>query len=248
MSKSHRDKISIELVKHDGIGYIEYIKHIAKQSNCRGYLEIGTNSGASLAAVDCDSIAVDPDFQITLDVIGKKQKCLMYQMTSDEFFDRHDPRILLGHEIDVVFLDGMHLYEFLLRDIMNSERFCSKDSVIILHDCIPPTFEMTNRAMIDAVLNEKYKNYWTGDVWKVIPAIQKYRPDLKLVFVDCPPSGLVMITNCDSNSTTLRENFSTIVEEYSESDGDYDLLKAYLASITIISSAAAIATARDKGG
>ncbi len=36
-----------------------------------------------------------------------------------------------------------------------------------------------------------WRIYWTGDVWKLIPILQRYRPDLQLTLFDAPPSGLV---------------------------------------------------------
>ena len=60
-------------------------------------------------------------------------------MTSDEFFAKFDPRDALGSKIDLAFLDGQHLFEYVLRDFMNTEAVCEENSFILLHDCSPST-------------------------------------------------------------------------------------------------------------
>jgi len=224
------------LINLPGVAYINYLSELIASKNASTYLEVGTNFGDSLAPVCCPSIAIDPDFKLNVDVVGNKELCFMYQMTSDDFFAKHSPSTILNSLIDVAFLDGMHLYEFALRDFINIEKYCHKDSYIILHDCIPPNFEMTNREGKPAMLNPAYENYWTGDVWKTMSVISENRPDLKIAYIDCPPSGLVVITNCNSSSTLLADNYDTLVSEHSPSEKDLNNLNNYLNSISLIPS------------
>jgi hypothetical protein len=100
---------------HSGSDFHTVLAGVHKLLNPRSYLEIGTCTGASLSQVSCASIAIDPIFQLDRDVIGNKPQCLLYRMGSDEFFRDQDPSTLLGCEVDLVFLDGMHFCEFLLR-------------------------------------------------------------------------------------------------------------------------------------
>ena len=58
-------------------------------------------------------------------------------MTSDEFFAEHDLRELLGGPVELAFIDGLHLFEQVLRDFVNLERCSTAHTVIILHDCLP---------------------------------------------------------------------------------------------------------------
>jgi hypothetical protein len=55
---------------------------------------------------------------------------------------------------------------------------------------------------------------WTGDVWKLIPILRKYRPDLKLTVLDCRPTGLVCVTNLAPGNTELTRNYDAIVAEF----------------------------------
>ena len=45
-------------------------------------------------------------------------------MTSDDFFASHDlAQVLGGRPVDLAYIDGMHQFEFALRDFMNLERY-----------------------------------------------------------------------------------------------------------------------------
>src|SRR5271166_2354340 len=129
----------------DGPHYLDYIRSLHCSLGPRAYLEIGTQAGDSLTLASCASIAVDPKFAVKSDVLGKKPMCLMYQSTSDDFFSTYDPIKLLGRPLDLVFLDGLHLYEILLRDFIHTERFCRADSLVMIHDCIPTDVYIADR-------------------------------------------------------------------------------------------------------
>ena len=228
--------ISEALIPLPGRDYLSYLAEFVKSANATNYFEIGTNFGDSLAPIECQSIAIDPEFKLNRDVMGNKPSCLLYQTTSDDFFDNFSPSAILNSKIDIAFLDGMHLFEYLLRDFINTEKYCSKNSIIVLHDCLPPTYEMTNRDFIAAKLNKDYLNYWTGDVWKLSSILKEYRQDLKIIYNDCPPSGLVFITDLDPESSILSENYEEIVQDYSEKEADLDLLKEHLNSVDVVKS------------
>ena len=125
----------------------------------------------------------------------------------------------------------MHLYEYLLRDVMNTEADSDPNGVILLHDCVPFGFGMTTRDLQN--LPRRFgsggpgrlvpKDWqprapWTGDVWKLIPILQKWRPDLKLTVLDCAPTGLVCLSNLAPDNRVLRENYDAICAEFDEVD------------------------------
>src|SRR5205814_560630 len=57
-------------------------------------------------------------------------------------------------------------------------------------------------------------NGWAGDVWKLLPILQEFRPDLNLNVVAVRPTGLGIVTNLDPSSTTLHDHYDEIVSKY----------------------------------
>jgi hypothetical protein len=203
-----------------GEHYLNVLANLHKFVKPKRYLEIGTRHGDSLGLSQCDSIAIDPGFELRGDFLGQKEKCLLFKMTSDDFFRQNDPKFLLDGPIDLAFLDGLHLFEVLLRDFFHLEAASSRNSAIVMHDCIPTDAYMCARSEGDFETRNKgrHPEWWTGDVWKIVPILQKYRPDLRIYNFDSSPTGLVVVTNLEPSSTVLSENYFKIVEEFTETN------------------------------
>lgn len=178
----------------------------------RSYFEIGTRGGASLILSRCASVAVDPQFGIKdATCILNKPSCALFQQTSDEFFATHNLADMFGAPVDLAFLDGMHKAEFLLRDFMNTEKSCHRNSVVILHDCIPTEIPMTGREGISGTSEAPHRRgWWTGDVWRTLWALKRFRPDLSITALDAKPTGLILVTNLDPQSTRLDDSYAAI--------------------------------------
>ena len=120
----------------------------------------------------------------------------------------------LGHRrVDLAFIDGMHQFEFAMRDFAHLERHCSSESVILIHDCYPVDAESAGR--------EPRSSRWSGDVWRLIVLLKKYRPDLKIQTIATAPTGLAVIQNLDPASTFLLDNQTRLYEEFVALDYDY---------------------------
>ncbi len=198
-----------------GPAYRDFVKGVVEAKSARNYLEIGVHNGSSLALIDRPAIGVDPAFVFDRNPVGRKRVLHLFQMGSDEFFRDHDPRGIFGCPVDVAFLDGMHRFEYLLRDFINTERVCDPNGVILLDDCLPISVEMTER--VHAPQNRKDKaiaGWWTGDVWKVVSILREYRPDLRLTPVAVVPTGSIVISNLNPDSTTLSDKYFEIVDKY----------------------------------
>ncbi|MFV0291765.1 MAG: hypothetical protein ACK5II_00450 [Paracoccus sp. (in: a-proteobacteria)] len=154
------------------------------------------------------TVAVDPFFRVTKNAIGVKPELHLFQCGSDEFFardylKRNDMTISFG------FLDGMHLFEYLLRDFINAERNCRDTSVLALHDCCP-----YGPGMLTRDLDNLPRGAWTGDVWKLIPILKEARPDLTVTVLDCKPTGLVLVSGLDPANDTLSRQYDEIVAHW----------------------------------
>lgn len=201
-----------------GESYHEVLSRLHSFLSPQTYLEIGVWTGNALALANCATIAVDPAFQIDKPVLGKKPYCGLYQLTSDAFFAQFSPSAIFGRPIDLAFLDGLHQFEFLLRDFINTEKHSRRNSVICLHDCIPADSYVARRNQADTRFSKQtsHHGWWAGDVWKVPSILMKYRPDLKLHAFDAEPTGLVAITNLDPTSTVLEQAYFDILSEFSD--------------------------------
>lgn len=200
---------------HSGVHYLDFLGRFAPACGARSYFEIGVNIGKSLRKIDLPSVGVDPQFMFRDDIMGAKPELHLFQTTSDTFFQTRNLKAFFPEGVDLAFLDGMHLFEFLLRDLINTEKAMGPGGVIFLHDCLPINAEMTERERRPGQRRDvELKSHWTGDVWKLIPILQHYRPDLEITFIDCPPTGLVMLRNLDPGSQTLGAAYDAIINQW----------------------------------
>ncbi|MGQ0611223.1 MAG: hypothetical protein ACT4N9_09000 [Paracoccaceae bacterium] len=201
------------MFKHaQGQRYSRFLDQLHASTLFDWYLEVGCRTGRTFAGVRSKTIAVDPYFLAETNIIGKKPALHVFQTTSDEFF-ASGVLDKLGIKLSFSFLDGMHLFEFLLRDFINTEANSRPEGVIALHDCCPFSVKMTTRD-----LNNLPAGPWTGDVWKLIPILQTWRPELTLTILDCKPTGLVMVTGLDPKNTALKDNYDEIVRTFVDAD------------------------------
>ncbi|RAI17676.1 hypothetical protein SAMN06265338_10929 [Rhodoblastus acidophilus] len=216
------------LISHTDDGYADVLNGLIASRDARRYLEIGVSKGDNLAAIRVDTaIGVDPNFRLNVNVAAGKNALHLFQQSSDAFFQSGVLERLAPEGVDLAFLDGMHLFEFLLRDFANAERRSRGNSLIAMHDCFPLNAEMTERVHAFETRKDKtFAGWWTGDVWKIIPILRKYRPDLVLKGVKSPPTGLLFATNLDPRSDALFENYLRIVTEFKAVENSEDNLRA----------------------
>ena len=103
------------------------------------YLEIGLSSGFTFRRLMpfCGRMdGVDPAVP---SLPHLDPKCRLFPMTSDEFFRRHP-----DERYDLVFIDGCHEHRQVLRDVRNSLACLASNGVIVAHDMLPPSREVTD--------------------------------------------------------------------------------------------------------
>ena len=103
---------------------------------------------------------------------------------------------------DVIFIDGMHQIEYVLRDFNNSCKCLNKNGIILIDDVLPGTEEEQYKIPKNPKYENnilKYTSPWTGDVWKFVYYLllnhkdnityelythENYRGVLKMKFID----------------------------------------------------------------
>jgi len=189
-----------------GDGYTKVLARIFQQLRPRSYVEIGVFRGATLQLARPPTIAIgiDPEPMLARPPAPNHR---IFAQTSDAFFAAHDLGAELGGlPVDLAFIDGMHQFEFALRDFMNLERACSRESTILVHDSYP-----LDRASAERV---RQRRFWIGDVWRLVVLLKKYRPDLAIHNIGAPPSGLAVVRNLEPASRVLQENYGRLCEEF----------------------------------
>ena len=121
---------------------LDLIKYVIKKNDYKNYLEVGCHNNTVFDQIEIEKIGVDP-------ISGGN-----YKGTSDKFFKKNLKKF------DCIFIDGLHEYSQVRKDILNSIEILNKDGIIILHDCLPPSISHQR------VPRTRYT--WNGDVWKAI--------------------------------------------------------------------------------
>lgn len=144
-------------------GKSDIMNFLIKRFSYEAYLEIGgqpSSPRATFHKIDCaKKIAVDPDASSGAD----------YLLKSDEFFAENDA------QFDIIFIDGLHEHQQVLRDIHNSLGCLTPDGTIILHDMLPPT-------------PAHEASTGTGDCWRAFADLRVSRSDLSMHMLP-PPCG-----------------------------------------------------------
>ncbi len=200
--------MSNEAAPHVSGYYLDLLARIHREMRPRTYLEIGVHTGESMTLVQPETLAlgIDPVASIRRPINSTAK---LFFERSDDFFARHDVRAELGgRPVDLAFIDGMHLFEYALRDFRNVERWCGPDSVVLVHDCYPRAAEHAAR--------RRSTREWTGDTWKLVPCLKEYRPDLDVAVIRVGGTGLAMIRNLDSDQDhgPLHSKYDEIMDHF----------------------------------
>lgn len=222
--------VDARFVRAKGLQYLDFLQKLHQRTKPEWYLEIGTNRGRSLSFVTCASVAIDPRFKLEEPAQGKKPLLLLLQETSDAGF-ASDTLRRLDPRFDIAFLDGMHKFEYLLRDLINAEKLMAKGGLVFMHDTSPLRSAMTGREPMR-------DGGWTGDVWKMLPILAEFRPDLKVDHLDCRATGLCMVRGAWGQSDALERNYDAILARYIDMTIDEFGVETYFAAHPHVSSVA----------
>jgi predicted O-methyltransferase YrrM len=185
----------------------EFLAALHELLRPRTYLEVGVQHGWSLrlASPDTKAIGVDPHPQLVVDT----GHATVFAETSDVFFARNPAdltRTIGISGIELAFIDGMHLYEYALRDFVGVERWAHPHGLVVFDDVLPRNQREAARTQCPGD--------WTGDVWRVEPVLQAWRPDLRIALVDTHPTGVMVAYRLDPANTVLVDEYDEIVRHW----------------------------------
>ncbi len=168
---------------------IQIINTIIAKNNYKKYLEIGVNTpaqpGFSHNSINVEiKHGVDPNVDTT------------FKMTSDDFFAQNT------ETYDIIFVDGLHIFEQAHRDIENALKFLTDKGTIVVHDC-NPTREITQRPI-------RASSVWHGDVWKAILKLRMERSDI-----------IIYTINADEGCTVVQKGSQDLYHPENASDEIY---------------------------
>tara|TARA_B110000503_G_scaffold40365_1_gene66308 strand:+ start:789 stop:1469 length:681 start_codon:yes stop_codon:yes gene_type:complete len=145
---------------------LEIIQNIITIRKYKKYLEIGCDKDQIFSNILIDfKIGVDP-------VQGGNVR-----KTSDDFFKNNLDKF------DIIFIDGLHEYHQVNKDIANSLKALNDGGIILLHDCMPKSY------FHQAIPRSRMS--WNGDVWKsIVEARTKPQIDTYTCYAD---QGIGMI-------------------------------------------------------
>jgi len=193
--------------------YTRILKQFHQWIRPENYVEIGVETGQSMQLAEPPTlcVGVDPEPQISCRFSANTS---IISETSNDFFANHDLYNEFGIQtISLAFIDGLHLFEAALKDFISIEQHSSRETIVLVHDCIPLDKATSSR--------ERNTEFWSGDTWKIIPCLKHHRPDLNIITIPSPPTGLAVITCLDPASTVLGNSLDTIMNEYIPLDYDY---------------------------
>ena len=154
----------------------DLIKYLINKYNYIDYLEIGCDQDQLFSKIDIQNkVGVDP-------VSGGNLR-----KTSDEFFEANNKKF------DLVFIDGLHTYEQVKKDIINSLDCLKENGVVLVHDCMPDC--MSKQAV------PRYRMTWNGDVWKAIVDL-RHNNDLNIY--TCEIDQGIGIIKKEKNTSILK--------------------------------------------
>ncbi len=131
----------------------------------------------------------------------------MFRTTSDEYFARPDPLGATdGRPFDLAFIDGLHLFEYSLRDFIHAEQHSRYGSVIVFDDVLP-------RSRDDAARERHTRASGPATSSRSAPCWPATARTSAVVTVDTVPTGLMLVMGLDPDNTALTENYAQILAD-----------------------------------
>ena len=171
---------------------IQVINNILKKTKEKRYLEIGCDLNQVFDKIQAKKkFGVDP-------LRGGN-----IRTTSDNFFENN------SEIFDVIFIDGLHEYDQVKKDIVNSLKFIDEKGFIVIHDLLPRNWLEEHVPRLSST--------WCGDIWKIsFDLLKTENIKFELLLIDF---GLGIIKKENKivklhDSNLKGKNFEYLVENY----------------------------------
>ncbi len=139
----------------------DIIQLLIDKIKAKSYLEIGVSGGENFQTIRCENkVGVDPELTSPATIF----------LTSDEFFKQNKDTF------DVIFVDGLHHADQVLRDIIHSLKILNEGGYIVCHDMNP---EKEEHQIIPFT-----GGTWNGNCWEAFVQLRQERSDLKMCVVN----------------------------------------------------------------
>jgi hypothetical protein len=142
----------------------DFMSYIIDKRGYSSYLEIGI-----FRAETFSKMSRNPNLQVKIGIDPDKNTCATFHMTSDDFFKTYSNVL----KFDLIFIDGMHLCEYVYNDIQNSLKCLNKNGMIVCHDMLPESEAMQTR---DLGWYNGMSTPWNGDCWKAFAYYMRRSP------------------------------------------------------------------------
>lgn len=190
-----------------GIHYYDALRQLHTKMKPATYVEIGVAAGGTLDLIQprTSALGVDPSPRLR----RRPWNVRILRSSSAEAFEGGlVDKWLKGRTIDMSFIDGLHEFQTVLEDFIDVEARCRSDSLVLIHDCLPQSEQWLDES--------SGSSEWTGDVWKLVEVLLRYRHDLEVVVLDAAPSGVAVVRSLDSTNDVLSVKIVEIGQEFAE--------------------------------
>jgi len=189
----------LNMKRYDIINYLT-----SKFPDCK-YLEIGSGEGDCFKRIKA---------KLKHDVEPYTTRNPTFRMTSDYFFENERYELLNTtfrfRQYDVIFIDGLHHCEQVIKDIHSSLFHLSENGYIVVHDCLPLKKEWQER--------EQTELNWMGDVWRAqVWLVKNFYESVLTIDEDC---GCGIIRNIRFTIPPIDELLSISWEDFEKNKNE----------------------------
>jgi hypothetical protein len=195
--------------------YVEMLERLHTAIQPAVYLEIGVDYGRSLTVSRSRSVAIDPGAGLSPGVFLHKPWVKVFRMASDDFFRTENPAATLeGHPLDLAFIDGLHEFTQVVRDLEHVERWAHPGTIVVIDDVLP-------RNTWEASLTW-HEGAWTGDVWRIVPFLREHRPDLRCSLVNVWEAGALIVSELNPHHPGMADRALALNRDFAGDGPEYE--------------------------